>query len=588
MGQSKPRRVKYSAATKAERADGWTNLVTALGTSRDKRMHAWYMPDIVTDVMALRLWRSNDICKRVIEARPNTAFRRGVRLKLDTKEMSETVGAALEDLELVEAFIKALCYENAYGGAAIFPVIDDVGLLEEPLDKSSTYQTVRAFHVLEPRELSPVSYYTDINDQKFRQVKLWRFIPLGANALISMQYIHESRLIVFPGIRVSNQYQVGQYPGFGDSNLNGVYEVVRDYGSAWGNTGAILADFAAGTLAMKDYAKLMREKGGEAIVRARMRVFSEMLSSIRMGVMDSDDKYNRSTTPLGGLSDILHDYAVRVAAAAEQPVTVMFGEAPAGLNATGDNDIRGWYDTVAAWREKHVKRRFERAVEIFLGAQDSPTNGNVPDVWSVEFPPLWEPSEKEQADTRKTIAETDQIYYTMSAATAKTIAKSRWGGDTYSGEMHVDWDELAAQEKAADDMATEAANAELANIDPATGQPIAAPAAGATPAVGSAPGASADVQKTALNGAQVEAMLNTVARMVNGEIPRESAQAALEIGFQISAADATRMLGPIGWKPEPKAAPPQFGGPPKPPVPPPPPPKGDEAATADEPAAKAA
>jgi phage-related protein (TIGR01555 family) len=571
--------------------DGLVNMVTAIGTSRDKRTHAWFYADIVSETLALQLWRSNDICRRVIEAAPKAAFRRGVRIKVEDKDQSERVGAALEDLELVEKFIQACCYENAYGGAAIYPVVQDAGSLEEPLDENATFSNVIAYHVLEPRELTPASFYTDINDPNFRKPKTWTFIPSGTNALISMQQIHESRLIIFPGKRVSNRLESGQRPGFGDSRLNGAWELVRDYAHAWGNTGAILADFAAGTLAMEGYSKLMKEKGGEAVVRARMRVFSEFLSSIRMGVMDKQDTYSRSTTPLGGLSDILHDYAVRISAAAEQPVTVLFGMSPAGLNATGDNDVRAWYDTVAAWREHEIKRRFERAVEIYMLGQDSWTNGVIPEVWSIEFPPLWEPSEKEQAETRKTIAETDQIYYTMGAADAGTIAESRWGGDTYSGEMHIDWAERDAQAKAADDMAEQAKNAELAGtgaVDPITGQPIAVMPG----ASGALPGAS-DVQKQALSGVQVDAMLEIVERMTMKKMPRKNAIAALVFAFPtMTIQQAEEIMPAEDFTPAADAPKPNpfgggGGGPPIPPKTPPPP---DDGESTDQPAedAKAA
>ena len=72
-----------------------------------------------------------------------------------------------------------------------------------------------------------------------------------------------------------------------------------------------------------------------------------------------------------------------------------------------------------------------------------------PKTWSIEPNPLWQPSESEQATTRKTIAETDQIYYTMNAATSEDIAESRWGGDTYSSDMHIDIKARKAQAEAA-------------------------------------------------------------------------------------------------------------------------------------------
>lgn len=448
------------------RGDSWMNFLTALGTQRDKRTSTFFAPDIVTDTEALHLWRGDDICKRIIEAVPNTAFRRGIMLNVQDKDLAEKIQRGLQKVQLVERFIKAAQNENAYGGGALYPITGDIGDLEEPLDENSI-QSVSAFHVLEPRELTPVSYYTDLTDPKFGQPEVWRLIPLNSGVMgMAMTYIHESRLITFPGRRVSRQLQSYQRPGWGDSQLSGVYAIVRDFGSAWGHAAALLQDFSQGVLSMDGYADLMNQKDGEAIVRARLSMLDQMRSTMRMMIVDKGDTFSRQTTPMGGLSDLLHDFALRIAAAAEQPVTVLFGMAPAGLNATGDNDVRGWYDSVEARREHHYRPRLEHAIRLFMLGQDSPCAGVEPEVWSADFPPLWTPTEKEQADTRLAIAQTDKIYaIDIAACTPDDVAESRWKGDTFSAEMVIDWNAREAQKKVEEAMAKEALAQEQAKTE---------------------------------------------------------------------------------------------------------------------------
>lgn len=436
-----------------------------MGTSIDKRTWSWFSPDVVTDTEALNLWRGDDICRRAIEAVPEVAFRRGINIRVQDedggKEVAEKIQSALEDLRLVEKFVHAAKTENAFGGSAIYPVFENAADdLENELDEDKLQGKLIAFHVLEPRELWPVRWYTDINHPKFGEVEVWSLVPINSNGGIGgagMQNIHESRLIIFKGRRISRQYQAYQRPGWGDSCLTGVYPIIRDFGSAWGHAAALIQDFAQGVLSMAGFADLMKEDGGDAVVRSRLNMLERMKSTMRMLVMDKDDTYSRQQTPMGGLSDLLHDFALRVAAACGQPVTVMFGMSPAGLNATGDNDVRGWYDTVASYREHHYVHKLEHAIRLYMKSPESATEGVEPDVWSVEFPPLWEPTEKEQAETRYIIAQTDQIYcVNIQACTPDDVAKSRWQGDTFSPEMIIDWamrDKQAAQ-------ATELADAE--------------------------------------------------------------------------------------------------------------------------------
>jgi hypothetical protein len=75
---------------------------------------------------------------------------------------------------------------------------------------------------------------------------------------------------------------------------------------------------------------------------------------------------------------------------------------------------------------------------------------------------------------------------------------------------------------------------------------------GATPAdvaVASAPDATADVQKQALNGAQMLALLEIIKSVAGGDIARESGVHSLRVSLQCDAAEAELMLGPEGFTP---------------------------------------
>jgi hypothetical protein len=115
---------------------------------------------------------------------------------------------------------------------------------------------------------------------------------------------------------------------------------------------------------------------------------------------------------------------MRMSAAAEQPVTLISGRSAAGMNATGESDIRGWYDTVAEGQTDEFKPRLERLLNLMFLAKDSPTSGRVPANWCVEFNPLWQPTDKELADTKKTKADT---YVALVGAQIMTDAEAGLG-----------------------------------------------------------------------------------------------------------------------------------------------------------------
>ncbi len=134
------------------------------------------------------------------------------------------------------------------------------------------------------------------------------------------------------------------------------------------------------------------------------------------------------------------------------PVSLLFGQAPAGLNATGDSDIRFFYDRVASWQKKELLPQMRRLLKLQLLARQGPTDGKEPKRWSVTARPLYQLTAVEEANRRKVIADTDQVYVTMGAVTAEEVAAKRFGGSSYDdGPIVIDFEgraEMQAQQEA--------------------------------------------------------------------------------------------------------------------------------------------
>jgi phage-related protein (TIGR01555 family) len=438
---------------KKQRRDGWINEASGHGTTRDRRTLTTYGVDVITDLEAMQLWRSEWLCAKVIETRPEEAFRRGYEVKCDDKQLAEKIAAKAEELGLDAALVRAGQYQRAYGGAAIFPVLEGaLGDFSEPLYESGIVD-VKALHVLEPRQLQPVSYYTNLAHPKFGQPELWRFMPLfmGRSGGLGWVTIHESRLVIFPGIRVSMQTQPGQREGWGDSELSKPHAAIRDYGLSWGSATTILHNFGRDVLQFDGWAELASQDGGDTVMARRMAAFEMANSTLRVGVLDAKDKFTPRGGSLAGLDSVLIQQAQYVAAAVGMPVTVLMGMSPAGLNATGDMDVRNWYATIENDQETEYKPRVECLYKLLFLSTAGPTGGKEPPVWSVEFRKLLTPSAKEQAEERKLNAETDEKYADMDPTIVDDIIESRFGGDTYSAETVIDWPRREKAKKEAEE-----------------------------------------------------------------------------------------------------------------------------------------
>jgi phage-related protein (TIGR01555 family) len=430
----------------SKRSDGWQNAITGIGyAGYDKRVASVPIVDTITYQTAIDYWRGSDLAARYIETIPNEMLRQGFCLTVDgDSEIEDQVEAKWDELDLKGALKQALCFERAFGGGAILPGVNDgSSKLDQPLqiDKIISFDWIT---LIEPAELIPIYYYTDPAAPKFGEVSVYRYTPINIGSSKENVYkamsvdIHESRLIVFPGIRVS-KYQISAISqGWGDSVLTRFAKVLRDFDATWDSASILVQDFAQAVFKMKHLAEAFAmDKDG--LIKSRMQALQLGRSTARAIVIDSEEDFTREQTPMAGLPEVMDRFATRLAAAADMPLTLLMGQSPSGLNATGDSDIRFFYDRVKAMQDSKLKPALERLTEMTLRSMQL----NIPD-WSIEFKPLWQPTEKEIIETHKLQAEIDQIYIANGVLGPDEVATSRFGSDKYSFETEVDFNDRAS------------------------------------------------------------------------------------------------------------------------------------------------
>lgn len=428
-------------------ADGWINIATGLGVlGRDKTVGGVFISDRLSYEECEELWRGNDIAARMVEVPGSEMLRQGFSIKLGdddekTKDIENELQSQCDDLEIVEKFETALNYNNAYGGAAIFlGAADGATDLRMPFN-INTVSRLRFLSVFEPRELYPSKWYNNGLTKKFGEPELYRLTPYTMTGRESMgalsnKDVHESRFITFPGIRVSKR-QRREMMGWGDSIFVRAIRALEMFDQTWAGAGVLLADFAQAVFKMKGLAEFIAANDDTAII-SRARAMATARSVANMMIMDSEETFERIATPINGLPETLDKFSLRLAAAADMPVSLLLGQSPAGLNATGDSDIRFFYDRIQAKREKLLRRRIERIVKILMLSRTSPTKGIEPASWKVKFPSLWQETEGQKAETHYKQAQADLVYLEHSALSPDEVARSRFGGESYSVETALD------------------------------------------------------------------------------------------------------------------------------------------------------
>ena len=448
-----------SLAKGARRDSVFVNETAGFTPDRDKSqawgIRAFRLP--LTDPELETLYHHHPEARAIVRKPVEHAFRRGFDLRInadegdagDDQDRVAAVTEALDALKAIERLRDADTWGRLYGGCLVILGADDGRAPNRPLDEKNL-KRIRFLNVVDRSAVYIQQTYVDPTLPNFGEPELYRITARvtghGGRAFAVGTVVHESRVLVFGGAPTSVQKKA-QNGGWDLSVLDPVRDVLRDYEAAWRATGAMLHDKSLRVFLIQGIAGLLdsNREDGKAGVNARMKIVDRMVSVVRGLVLDSDGedvKYIERS--LVGVPEVIEKEALRLAGAADIMFTVLFGRSPAGMNATGVSDLQLWDDKVEAHQRERVQPPLERLLRLLFLSKDGPTGGREPEGWSIAWRPLRQMTEKEQAELRKIVADTDAVYITAQVVTPEQVALSRFGGEAWSMETTVDRDHLEA------------------------------------------------------------------------------------------------------------------------------------------------
>ena len=92
-------------------------------------------------------------------------------------------------------------------------------------------------------------------------------------------------------------------------------------------------------------------------------VAKSMINSI---MLDKEEEWDRVTASFGGLTRHSVGLLQVVSGAVDIPATRFLGMSPAGLNATGESDIRNYYDKIKADQENKLQPALAILDEVII------------------------------------------------------------------------------------------------------------------------------------------------------------------------------------------------------------------------------
>jgi len=415
-------------------SDSWSNALTGLGIQgRDKNVATVFCGDRRYSVSELdSLYRNDGMSRRVVDLVAEEMVRQGWEYENDPSGM---IPVKMEELKINSVMMDMIRWSRLYGGSLGVIGVADGRPLDEPVNYGAIRE-VKWIHVFDRYSVSSAdgSVDGDMNSPNYGKPLMYLVTDSSSGTTFN---VHHSRTIRCDWNELTPRW-VRSNDTWGDSLMQTIYEELKNYSVAFANCGVIIHDFVNNVLKIPGLGNLLASECGSSNVQSRINILNLAKSSLNTIVIDGEESYEKITTNISGISDLLDRFMLSLSAVTGIPITLLFGRAPAGLNATGDNDVRNFYDMIKQKQEGKLRPMLEKVTELIFLSRDGFYQGKEPQDWKLEFTPLWQNTEEQEAVLRRTVAETDAIYIDRGVLDPTEVAVSRFGGSSWTMNTEID------------------------------------------------------------------------------------------------------------------------------------------------------
>mgnify|MGYP005766435199 CR=1 FL=1 len=419
------RKRKSSSPQKVATTDAYSNPAARLGFGTlDLTQATSYPLTRLTQNYQLltSLYRDNWIAQNIVSTIPRDIVRKWYDVKSNIgPDYLDELAKLERKTQIRQKILDGMCWGRLYGGAAGVILIKGQDDLSEPLDLDSVMPD--SFIGLEILDRWSGVYpdgdiVRDPEDPDFGLPNYYTIRDEVTGTLAAR--VHHSRVVRFIGRELPWLEKIAEIY-WGESELEAVYNEIVRRDNAAANIASLIFRANIDTLQVDGLTQLI----GGGNVEANRRFYntlaaqSVMESNFGKRVIDKEDTITNTQYSFGGLPDVYDRIMMDVAGAARTPVTKLFGRSPAGMNATGESDMKNYIEYLDGIRESE----FRPVIEKLLPVMALSAWGVLPDDLDITFPPLSTPDAKELAEIAKAKAEAIVTSYQAGLLNVDTAQK---------------------------------------------------------------------------------------------------------------------------------------------------------------------
>ena len=383
-------------------ADTLTNLVSGLGTAKDKTTHGHFHHRLLGRTELDAMYTGDWLSGKIVDA-PVDDMTREWRAWSGGPKQVAALEAAERTLRVRQTVNRAMKMARLFGGSAILLGTGDPSP-QLPLDYVTVLRGgLQYIHALSRWEIIAGPLNRDPLALHFGAPDYYLLQTAEAGSV----QVHPSRVIRFMGqAPLETAYQVD---GWGLSTLQRVYDAVRHAGQATGNVAALTHEAKADIISVPDLTRNVLDPAYRANIISRFGLANQAKSLINATLLDASEKWEQRQVSFAMLPEVVRMFLEVVAGAADIPATRLLGIAPKGMNSTGHSDTRNYYDMLSSKQNVDLRPALAPLDEVLIRHALGARPANV----GYAFNSLWQMTEAEQSVIALQKAQAAEILATL-------------------------------------------------------------------------------------------------------------------------------------------------------------------------------
>lgn len=366
--------------------DSLLNLVSSMGTSKDKSAFNEYTLNLLDPAQLNSAYRGDWVARKVVNIPANDATREWRAWQADKKDI-ELIEGEEKRLDVQRKLNRAMICGRLYGGGLlVMGMGDDPSreLLPERVKKGG----LKYLQWLSRYDVGASQIVSDVNSPYFGDPEFYEVRASDG----SQVRVHCSRVVKFVGCEIVDRLTMSD--GWGDSVLQAVDDAVKNVGLTSAGIATLVHELKIDVIKLPGLLEQVSTQEYRDILMSRFQLANMAKSTVNALLLDKEEEWERISASFAGVPDVLRIYLLVASGAADIPATRMIGQSAVGLGATGEGDLKNYYDMVAAEQKNELTPVLKRLDDVLVRSATGVRDETIHYDWR----PLWQMSETQQAE----------------------------------------------------------------------------------------------------------------------------------------------------------------------------------------------